>query len=293
MTGPAEASTRLIEAFRQGLQDLGYVDGQNIKIEFGWNPPERPELLPDIASSLVRSKPDVLVGPTTAHVLALKQVTSAIPIVMIAPSDPVGTGLVQSLARPGGNVTGTAFMSRDVTGKRLELLKEAVAKLARVGDLWNPVTPSAQGDFREIESAARTLGISLYSAEAREPSEFASAFSAIARARADALIVQADQLTWVHRKQIVSLALQNRLPSMFFFKEYVDDGGLMSYGANVPDLYRRSAGYVVKILKGAKPADLPVEQPTKFELIINLKTAKALGMTIPESLLLRADEVIR
>jgi len=291
--GPPEASARFIEAFRQGLQDLGYVDGRNIKIEVGWHAPERPDLLPSIASELVRSGPDVLVGPTTVQVLALKQATSTIPIVMIAPSDPVGTGLVESLARPGGNVTGTSLMSRDIMGKRLELLKEAVPKISRVSDLWNPANPSTQRDFRQIEAAAEALGIAIHSAQVRDPNEFVSAFSSITRAHADGLIVQADQLTWVHRKQIVDLALQSHLPSMFFIKEYVAAGGLMSYGANVADLYRRSATYIDKILKGARPADLPVEQPTTFELVINVKTAKALGITIPEAILLRADEVIR
>jgi len=291
-TGPGGAQPG-VEAFRQGLRALGYVEGENIKIEMRWHPPERPDLLPGIANELVHSQAEVLVASSTPEILALKQATSTIPIVMISPSDPVGTGLIESLARPGGNVTGLAWMSRDITGKRLELLKEAVPKISRVGDLWNPLNPATQGDFRQVQLAARTLGITIHSAEVRKPNEIVSAFSSIRRARADALIVQADNLTMTHRKQIADLALQSRLPTMFFVRDYVDDGGLMSYGANLTDLYRRSAAYVDKILKGAKPVDLPVEQPTKFELVVNLRTAKALGITIPEAILLRADEVIR
>jgi putative ABC transport system substrate-binding protein len=293
IAGQPEGPTKLTDAFRQGLRELGYVEGENIRIELRWHPPERPDLLPGIASELVRSKVDVLLAPTTPEILALKQATNTIPIVMIAPSDPVGTGLVESLARPGGNVTGLAWMSRDIMGKRLELLREAVPKVSRMSDLWNPRNPSTQRDFKEIEVAARALGITVHSAEVREPNEFVGAFSSMTRARADALVVQADYLTWVHRKQIVDLALQRRLPTMFFAREYVDAGGLMSYGANLAELFRRSASYVDKILKGVRPVDLPVEQPTNFELVINLKTAKALGITIPESILLRADEVIR
>jgi len=291
--GPPDASAHFIQAFRQSLQELGYVDGQNVKIELRWHSPEQPELLAGIASELARSKPDILVGPTTVQILALKHATSTIPIVMIAPSDPVGTGLIESLARPGGNVTGMSMMSRDIMGKRLELLKEAVPKMSRVADLWNPANPSTQRDFKQLEAAAGELGIAIYSAQVRDPTEFVGAFSSMTQARADALLVQADQLTWVHRTQIVGMALQKRLPTMFFIKEYVAAGGLMSYGANVADLYRRSATYVDKILKGAKPSDLPVQQPTTFELVVNLKTAKALGIAIPESILIRADEVIR
>src|SRR5262249_22528427 len=276
----------LVDAFRQGLRELGYIEGENIQIELRWHPPERPDLLPGIASELVRSKVDVLLAPTTPEILALKESTASIPIVMIAPSDPVATGLVEGLARLGGNVTGLAWMSRDIMGKRLELLREAIPKATRMSDLWNPRNPSTQRDFKEIEVAARALGITLYSAEVREPTEFVGAFSSMTRARADALVVQADYLTWVHRKQIVDLALQQRLPTMFFAREYVDAGGLMSYGANLAELFRRSASYVDKILKGARPGEIPVEQPTTFELVINLKTAKALGIAIPESILL-------
>jgi putative ABC transport system substrate-binding protein len=213
---------------------------------------------------------------------------------MITPSDPVGAGLIESLARPGGNVTGLAWMSRDITGKRLELLKEVVPKASRVGDLWEPLNyPASQLDFREVQRAARTLGIRIHSAEVRNPNQLVSAFSSLKRAHVDALIVQAGYLTMFDRKQIADLAVQHGLPTMFFARDYVDAGGLMSYGGNLTDLYRRSAGYVDRILKGARPADLPVEQPTTFELIINMKTARALGITIPEAVLQRADEVIR
>jgi putative tryptophan/tyrosine transport system substrate-binding protein len=293
MPGSAEASAGLINAFRQGLQELGYVEGQNIQIDFRWQPADRPDLLPGIVSELVRSNPDVLVGPTTPQALALKKATSTIPIVMVVPSDPIGTGLVQTLARPGGNVTGLSLMSNDIMAKRLELLKETVPKISRVGDIWNPANPATQRDFKEIEIAARKLGLTIHSAEVRGPNDFNSAFSSLTRARVDALILQTDQLTWIHRQQIAKLTVQNRLPTIFFAREYVDGGGLMSYGASLADLYRRSASYVDKILAGASPAELPVEQPTKFELVVNLNTAKALGITIPEAILLRANEVLR
>jgi putative ABC transport system substrate-binding protein len=293
MAGPPEASRNPIEAFRQGLRELGYAEGKNLEIDIRWHAADRPDSLPGLAEELVRARPDVLLAPTTPQILALKQATKTVPIVMIAPSDPVGSGLVDSLAHPGGNVTGFAWMSRDIMGKRLQLLKEILPKISRIGDLWNPANPSTQRDFSEIEAAARAMGLSVQSAQVREPNEFANAFQSLMQAHAEGLVVQADYLTWVHRKQIAALAAQHRLPSMFSIREYVDDGGLVSYGASIADLFRRSAGYVDKILKGARPADLPVEQPTKFELIINLKTAKAIGIVVPEAVLLRADEVIR
>jgi putative ABC transport system substrate-binding protein len=293
-TGQPEPSTlQLIEVFRQELRNLGYVDGQNVSIEVQWHSPERPDLLPGIANNLVRSGVDVLVAGSTPQIIALKQATKTIPIVMVAPSDPVGTGLVQSLARPGGNVTGLAWMQHDIIGKSLQLLKEIVPKMSRLADLWNPLNPATRRDFNEIEAAGRTLGITVYSAQVRVSTEFLSAFSSITRAHADAVIIQADPLTITHRRQILDLLAQNRLPSMFFMRQFVDEGGLVSYGASLQDQYRRAAGYVDKILKGARPADLPVEQPRKFDLVINLRTAKALGITIPESILLQADEVIR
>jgi ABC-type uncharacterized transport system substrate-binding protein len=293
MPGSAEASSGLINAFREGLRELGYVEGTNIQIDFRWQPADKPELLPGIASDLVRTNPDVLVGPTTPQALALKQATSTIPIVMVVPSDPIGTRLVESLARPGGNVTGLTWMSNDIMAKRLDLLKQALPKISRVGDIWNPTNPATQRDFKEIEAAARKLGLTIHSAEVRGPNDFSNAFSSLTRARVDALILQTDQLTWIHRQQLATLTVQNRLPTIFFAREYVDGGGLMSYGASLEDLYRRSARYVDKVLRGASPAELPVEQPTKFELVVNLKAAKALGITIPEAILLRATEVLR
>jgi putative ABC transport system substrate-binding protein len=293
MPGTPELGAKLIDAFRQGLRELGYVEGQNIRIDFRWQPVERPDLLPEIVSELVRSKPEVLVGPTTPQALALKQATTTIPIVMVVPSDPVGTGLVASLSQPGGNVTGLAWMSNDIIRKRLELLKETFPKTLRVSDLWNPSNPATRRDFKEVAAAAAMMGMTLHSVEVRDPSELPGAFSSIASARTEALIVQTDQLTYVHRREIASLALQKRLPTMFFAREHVDEGGLMSYGANLADMYRRSAVYVDKILKGAKPSELPVQQPTKFEFVVNLKTAKTLGVTIPGSILFRADDVIR
>lgn len=293
-TGQPEASTlELIEAFRQELRYLGYADGQNANIEIHWHSPERPDLLPGIANELARSGVDILVAGSTPQIIALKQATRTIPIVMVAPSDPVGTGLVESLARPGGNVTGLAWMQHDIIGKSLQLLKEIVPTMSRLADLWNPVNPATQRDFAEIEARGRAIGITVYSAQVRASTEFANAFSSIARAHADAVIVQADPLTITHRRQILELLAQNRLPSMFFMRQFVDEGGLLSYGASLKDQYRRAAGYVAKILKGARPADLPVEQPRKFDLVINLRTVKVLGITIPESILLQADEVIR
>ena len=293
VSGAPGSIPQLITAFRQELRNLGYVEGQSIKIEFRWHPPQQPDLLPAIASELIRSGVDVLVGSNTPTIIAFKQATKTIPIVMIAPGDPVGTGLIEGFARPGGNVTGMTLMTRDIQGKRLELLKEIVPTMSRVANLWNPLNPATQRDFSELEVAARTLGIAVHSAQVRTSTELSAALASITRTRADALMVQADPLTLAHGKQIADFAARNRLASMFYMREYVDQGGLVSYGASLTDQYRRSAGYVDKILKGAKPADLPVEQPTKFELVISVKTAKVLGITIPESMLLRADEVLR
>ena len=293
VSGAPGSIPELITAFRQELRNLGYQEGQSIEIDFRWHPPQQPDLLPGIASELIRSGVDVLVGSNTPTIVAFKQATKTIPIVMIAPGDPVGTGLIESFARPGGNVTGMTLMTRDIQGKRLQLLKEIVPKMSRVADLWNPLNPATQRDFSELEITARTLGVAVHSTQVRTPNELSAALPSITAAHADALIVQADPLTLAHAKQIADFAARNRLASMFYMREYVDVGGLVSYGASLTDQYRRSARYVDRILKGVKPADLPVEQPTKFELVINLKTAKALGITIPESILLRADELIR
>ena len=252
----------------------------------------RIERLPDLAAELVRLNVDVIVGFGTPPPLAAKRATTTIPIVMVAAGDPVGSGLVASLARPGGNVTGTSLMAPDLGGKRLELLKELVPRLARVAVFWNVANPYPALVFKETQAAGRTLGIEVQSLELRGPDDFDGVFEAARRQRPDALITVEDCLTVNHRKLISDFAAEYRLPTLYGLKEFVAAGGLLSYGANLGDVFRRSAGYVDKILKGAKPADMPVLQPTKFEFVINLKTAKALGLSVPDKLLALADEVI-
>ena len=291
-TSPLPATAHLVEAFRHGLRELGYVEGQNIAIEFR-SAERRSERLPGLAAELVRLGVDVIVAPGTEAALAAKNATGTIPIVMVNVGDPVGTGLAQSLARPGGNITGLSRLDQELSGKRLQLLTEVVPKVSRVAALYNPDNPSLALSFRETEVAARTLGVELRSLAVRGPNEFETAFQAATRGRAGALIVLGDALTFRHRARIADLAAKHRLPAIFGAGEYVDAGGLMSYSPNLSDMYRRAATYVDKILKGAKPADLPVEQPTRFELVLNLKTAKALGLTIPQSILIRADHVIQ
>jgi putative tryptophan/tyrosine transport system substrate-binding protein len=279
-----------LEPFLLGLRELGWVEGKNIFIEYRWAE-GRSERLPDLAAELVGLKVDViLAGPTSAAVAA-KNATSTIPIVTTSAGDP-GFGLVASLSRPGGNVTGLAFSVDMATfGKGLELLKETVPKVRRVAVLSNPANPAHELALKEV--AARSVGVRLQLLEARGPNEFDSAFAAMARERAGALLVMADSTFGFHRIRLRDLAAKGRLPAMYGLREHPEAGGLMSYGADNRDNFRRAATYVDKILKGAKPADLPIEQPTKFELVINLKTAKALGLTIPPSLLARADEVIQ
>ncbi len=293
---PEVPTTRpLLDAFRQGLRDLGYVDGKNIVIEYRWAQ-GRVERFPELAAELARLKVDVIVaGPTPAG-LAAKHVTTTIPIVVVVMADPVRDGLVQSLARPGGNVTGLTFLAPELVPKRLQLLKEAIPGVSRVAAFWHPGVygeRTMRDMVNETEVAARTLGVQLQFLEARSPNDFDRAFSAMTRERADALIVLPSPMLYGEHKRIVDLAAKHRLPAIYPFREAVDAGGLMAYGANILDLFRRAATFVDKILKGAKPADLPVEQPTKFELVINLKTANALGLTIPQSVLIRADEVIQ
>jgi putative ABC transport system substrate-binding protein len=284
---------RGLAAFRQGLRDLGYVEGQNIAIEYRWAE-GRFERLPDLAAELVRLKVDVIVSVVTQATLAAKNATGTIPIVLVAAGDPLGSGLVANLARPGGNVTGPSSMYGDLAGKQLELLKETVPKVSRVAVLWNPANAIWQAQMlRQTEIAARALGLQVQLLEARGPDELEGAFAAITRERASALLVQVDVIFALHARRIADLAAKRRVPAMYGSREHVEAGGLMSYAPNIPDLFRRAATYVDKILKGAKPADLPVEQPTKFELVINLKTAKALSLTIPQSLLQRADEIIQ
>jgi putative tryptophan/tyrosine transport system substrate-binding protein len=283
----------IIDPFRQALHDRGHVEGRNIAFEYRWGSLAQ---FPALAVELVRLKVDlILVGSTTAA-LAAKQATNTIPIVAAVMADPIRDGLVPSLARPGGNITGLTFLAPELVPKRLELLKEGVPTVSRVAALWNP---GAYGErtmremVKQAEDAAQALRIQLDLVGVGSPDDFASAFSAMTQKRADALVVLPSPLLFTERKRIVELAARHRLPAMYQASEFVELGGLMAYGASIPDLFRRSASYVDRILKGAKPGDLPVEQATKFELVINLKTAKALGLTVPPSLLLRADQVIQ
>ena len=279
------------EAFRQGLRALGYVVGQNITIEYRWADGKN-ERLTGFAAELVNLKLDIIVTHGGEATRAVQQVTTTIPIVIAAADDPLASGLVASLARPGGNITGLSILTPDLTGKRLELLKALLPGLTRVAVLWNPGNPISEPELRKAEAAAAPLGLQLQSLGLRDPREFASAFSSMKRERADVLFLLSDAMFFGRRKEIADLAASNRLPLVAHLREFADAGGLMTYGPNVLELHRRAATYVDKILKGAKPGDLPVEQPTKFDLVINLKTAKALGLTIPPSLLQRADQVI-
>ena len=288
---PAALSART-EAFRQGLRELGYVEGKNIVIEYRYAEGKL-DRLSELAAELVRLKVDVIVtaGPTATR--PAKEATGTIPIVMAYDADPVGSGFVSSLARPGGNVTGLSTVRVELSGKRLELLKEAIPKLSRVAVFWNPTTPGSAEGLKEIEVAAQSLGLKLQPLEVRSPNDFDGAFQAATRGRAGALMILGDPITFIHRRRIVDLAAKSRLPTIGGQIEFAEAGSLMFYGPNDADMYRRAATYVGKILKGAKPADLPVEQPIKFELVINLKTAKQIGVTIPPNVLARADRVIR
>jgi putative ABC transport system substrate-binding protein len=287
------AAAHNVEAFRQGMRELGYVEGKAFVLELRYGE-ARAERIAALARELAGLKVDVIVASTDVAIAAVKRETQTIPIVMAISSDPVGTGFVASLARPGGNVTGNSFMSPELSGKRLELLREVVPGLSRVAFLWNPDVRGALLDYKETEGAASSLGLQLQSVEVPSAEDFDRAFSAITKERAQALIVPApNPVGFANRGQIASLAQKNRLPSMYGQNEFVDAGGLMSYGASAPHMHRRAATYVDKILKGRKPADLPVEQPTKFEFVINLKAAKAISLTIPPNVLARADKVIR
>ena len=282
---------RGLDRFRQGLRDLGYIEGQTVALEVRWDE-GHPERWPDLTADLVRLRVDLIVAGTTAAVPAAKHATSTIPIIMANSADPVGDGFVASLARPGGNITGLSIMVPDLTGKRLELLATAVPGLTRVAVLLDAGFSRRTG-LHAYEAAARGLGVQLQPLEVRTPEEFAGAFQAAIQGHAQAMILQARSLFAAHRARLAELALASRLPTMAGDVGYAKAGGLMDYGANQIENWYRAATYVHKILQGTKPADLPVEQPMKFELIINLKTAKALGMTIPPSLLLLADEVIQ
>ena len=294
LSQPTRASVeRGVEAFERALRELGWIQGKNLVIEYRWADGNA-ERLPALAAELVRDKVDVIVAPAGTAAMAAKSATTEIPIVMIFPSDPVGSGLVASLARPGANVTGTTFTAGpEIFAKQLQILNEAVPKVSRLAVLRNPADPGWSVQGREVEAAARALGIQVQYVDARSDEELDSAFAAMARGRADALLVSGSSTFLAHRRRIAELALKARLPTMENFREMVEVGGLMAYAVNMPAFVGRSAVYVDKILKGARPADLPVEQPTKFELVVNLKTAAALGLTLPPTVLQRADELIQ
>jgi putative tryptophan/tyrosine transport system substrate-binding protein len=280
------------QAFRQGLLDAGYSEGRDVVIE--WRSPRGDYArIPALVADLVQRKVDVMVVTSTPEAQAAKRATSTIPIVMAGITDPVGSGLVASLAHPGGNITGPSMMYADISSKRLQLLKEAIPRLTRVAVMWNPDTPPHTKVVGELKAAAPSLSIELSFVSVRAPEEIDPAFAAITRARAQALYVPDDAFFWAHRATLLKLGSKARLPVIYWQREVAHEGGLMSYGPDVRDMSRLSAQYVGRILKGAKPGDLPIEQPTQFELVVNLKTAKSLGITIPESILLRADEVIR
>jgi len=289
---PGSAAASPNEAFRQGLRELGYVEGQNLIVEYRWGDGDAARL-PALAAELVRLRVEVLAATNNPAVLAAKQATSNIAIVCVACSDPVGTGLVASLAHPGGNVTGLSLVTPELSGKRLQFLRETLPKIARVALLWDAGHVGMADRVRETEAAARQLGVTLHVEWVRDLAGLDRGFAALTQARPDAFITTVEPFTEGHRQRIVDFAAQYRLPAIYEDREFVDAGGLMAYGPSLAENYRRAATYVDKILKGAKPADLPIEQPTKFELVINLKTAKALGLTIPQSVLIRADEVIR
>ena len=287
----ASGPSQELDAFRQGLRELGYLEGQNVAVEYRFAN-GRVGRLPELAAELVHLKPDVIFTPGTPAAMAAKKATSTIPIVFAGVADAVGAGLVASLARPGGNVTGLTSISAALSGKRLELLKVVAPKASRVAVLYNPADRSNALVLTELQASSRALGLTLLPLAVRGPGDFEGAFTAMARERVQALFVAAGVLTTEHRHVLVGLAAKSRIPAMWGERQFVEAGGLMSYAVNFFDEIRRAATYVSKILKGAKPADLPVEQPTMFELVINVKTARALGLTIPQSLLSRADQII-
>jgi len=279
------------EGFRRGLRELGYVDGQNVTIEWRWSE-GKPDRFPGLAAEVVALKPDVIVASGTQAIRAAKRATSAIPIVMTTSSYPDKIGLVDSLSRPGGNVTGLSNVGPELSGKKLELLKEIAPKASRVAVVFNPSSEVEPLVVQELSALALTVGFEIESIEVRSPDDFSTAFAALSPSRLHALLAVGNPINFRGRQQIADFALKNRLPSIYDERLFVEAGGLLSYAPSFTDSFRRAATYVDKILKGQKPADLPVEQPTKFEPVINLKTAKALGLTIPPSLLLRADQVI-
>jgi putative ABC transport system substrate-binding protein len=294
LSGAAPAAGQpnpLLDAFLRGLRDLGYVEGQNIVMEYRWTEGQE-QRFGDFAADLVRLNVAVIVTQGAPAVRAAKAATSTIPIVMAFAGDPVGIGAVASLARPGANVTGLSLLDTELDAKRIELLKQAVPGLTRAAILWRATDPGMVLAFNRVETAAQALGLSLQSLAVHEAGDIPGAFQAAGAGRAEALIVTAQPFTLRHRTQILDLAAKHRLPAMYTLRGFVDAGGLMGYGPSLSDLFRRTATYVDKILRGAKPADLPVEQPTKFEFVINMKTARALGLTIPPSLMVRADQLL-
>ena len=294
LSAPSRASVEgVVQAFLRALRELGWVEGQNLIIEYRWAE-GKTERLPELAAELVQAKVELIVAPASIAALAAKGATSSIPVVMIFPTDPVALGLVASLSRPGGNVTGTATAhSTELYGKQLQILKEIVPNASRIARLFDPTERSQAAEIKAVDSAAQSLNVRLQHVSTSGPDDFEKAFAAMANEKAEALLVSHNAVLMVHRARVAELAVKYRLPTMCQTREVVDAGGLMAYSVNMSDFIGRSATYVDKILKGAKPGDLPVEQPTKFELVINLKTAKALGLTISKDMLLRADEVIR
>jgi putative tryptophan/tyrosine transport system substrate-binding protein len=291
LASDSRAPTR--DAFRQGLKDFGYVEGQSILIEWRFTE-DKPDRFPEFAAELARLKVDAIVSGSSVAVAILRHTTSTIPIVMATyGGDPVVDGVVTSFAKPGGNITGVISLSPELSGKQLELLKETLPKLSRLAVMWNPDDSAARIQWQELETSAETFGVHLLSLEVKAPTELDKAIESAERGRVDALVVPRGGLSYLLRKKIVALAERHRLPGMYFASEFVEAGGLMSYSGNNDAQYRRAAYYVDKILKGTKPADIPVEAPTKFELVINLKTAKQIDVTIPPNVLARADRVIR
>ena len=289
--GTPEAEANRTEAFRQGLRENGWTERQNIFIEYRWSRGET-DRIPELVADLVRLNVDVILAPASTYVEPARRATSTIPIVFANHADPVGVGHVASLQRPGGNITGSTMLPSDMAPKELELLKEMLPRIARVGVLWNPTTPSHPAALKATEIAAQSLNLQLRMEEARDVGELERAFLTLSKNRIGGVLVLASPLSFSERRKIAELALKYRLPTVFAYKENTEAGGLASYGADLAVMYRLSAAYVDKILRGAKPGDLPIAQPTKFELVISLKTAKAIGITIPRAIILRADRVI-
>ena len=288
---PASPPNTNADAFRQSLGELGYVEGRSVVIEFRWAESQL-DRLPRLAAELVDLKVDVIVVGSTPAIKAVAQATRTIPVVMTVVADPVADGLVKSLAHPGGNITGLTLISPELSGKRIELLREAAPRLARIAVLWNPANPAHTYTLRDSEAKARTLGLQTIPVQMRHPEDLERAFAVAVRERASALFVLDDTFLFLERQRIIDLAIRNRLPTVSGISGFADAGALLTYGARQAELYRRAAIFVDRILKGAKPANLPIEQPTSFELVLNLKTAKSLGLKIPEPLLLRADRLI-